>query len=207
MCILHGLYYGVDQGRPPRRRALEFSTSAIGEHLSPLPHPLSWSPPPEGSIKLNVDVAVSNTLTALAVVARDHTGTPIKAWIKPYCKCLPTQAEAAAVLWAVNLALAEGWTKVMIEGDAKECFDALSDPSLHPSWVISNFVCDILAFSRAFCSVSFVWVRRVCNSAAHCAAKLSLRTHCFMSFLTDSLPVELLQACKADFPHFSNLFY
>ena len=158
------------------------------------------------SIKLNVDATVSNTLTALAVVARDHIGTPIKAWIKPYCKCLPAQAEATAVLWAVNLALAEGWMKVVIEGDAKECFDALSDPGLQPSWVISNFVCYILALSRAFCTVSFVWVRRVCNSAAHCAAKLSLRTHCFMSFLTDSLPVELLEVCKADFPHCSDLF-
>ncbi|XP_065630575.1 uncharacterized protein LOC136067976 [Quercus suber] len=71
------------------QRALEFSTLAAEEHLSPLPHPLSWSPPSEGSIKLNVDAAVGNTLTALAVVARDHTGTPIKAWIKPYCRCLP----------------------------------------------------------------------------------------------------------------------
>ncbi|KAL0000626.1 hypothetical protein SO802_014407 [Lithocarpus litseifolius] len=132
----------------------------------------------------------SNTLAALTVIARDHTGTPLKAWIKPYCSCLPAQAEAAAVLWAVNLALAEGWTKVVIEGDAKECFDALSD-RLQPSWVISNFVCDILALSKAFCTVSFVWVRRVCNSAAHSAAKLALRTHCFMFFLTDSLPVEL----------------
>ena len=138
------------------RRALEFSTSAVKEHLSPLPHPLSWSPPPEGSIKFNVDATVSNTLTTLVVVARDHSGTPIKTWIKPYCKCPPAQAEATAVLWAVNLAVAEGWTKVMIEGDSKECFDALSDPGLQPSWVISNFVCDILAFSRAFCSVSFV---------------------------------------------------
>ena len=94
----------------------------------------------------------------------------------------------------------------MIEGDAKECFDALSDLGLQPSLVISNFVCDILAFSRDFCYVSFVWVRRACNSAAHCVAKLALRTHCFMSFLTDSLPVELLQACKADFPRFSDLF-
>ena len=41
------------------RRALEFSTSVIGEHLSPLPHPLSRSPPLEGSIKLNVDAAVT----------------------------------------------------------------------------------------------------------------------------------------------------
>ena len=141
------------------------------------------------------------------MVARDHSGTPIKTWIKPYYKCPLAQAEVAAVLWAVKLAVAEGWMKVMIEGDAKECFNALSNPGLQPSWVISNFVCEILAFSRAFCSISFVRVRKACNSAAHCAAKLAFRTHCFMSFLTDSLPVELLQACKADFPHFSNLFY
>ena len=141
------------------------------------------------------------------MVARDHSGTPIKTLIKSYCKCPPAQAEAAAVLWAVNLAVVEGWTKVMIEGDVKECFDALSDPGLQLSWVISNFVCGILAFSRAFCSVSFVWVRRACNSAAHCAAKLALRTHCIMSFFTDGLPVELFQACKADFPRISDLFY
>ena len=141
------------------------------------------------------------------MVARDHSGTPIKTWIKPYCKCPPAQAEVAAVLWAAKLAVAEGWMKVMIEGDAKECFDALFDPGHQPSWVISNFVCDILPFSRAFCYVSFVWVRRACNSAAHCAAKLALRTHCFMSFLTDSLPAELLQACNADFPCFSDLSY
>ena len=182
------------------RRALEFSSLAVEEHLSPLLHPLFWSPPSEGSIKLNVDTAVSSTLTTLSVVARDHTSTPIKAWIKSYCSCLPAQAKAATMLWAVNLALAKGWMKVVIKGDAKECFDALSDHGVQPSWIISNFVCDILALSKAFCSVSFVWVRRVCNSAAHYATKLALRTPCFMFFLKDSLPVELLEVCKADLP-------
>ena len=95
----------------------------------------------------------------------------------------------------------------MFEGDAKDCFDALSVQGFQPNWVISNFVCDILALSRAFFSVSFVWVTRVCNSAAHYAAKIALRTPCSMFFLKDSLPLELLEVCKADFPlvlHFFN---
>ena len=85
--------------------------------------------------------------------------------------------------------------------------DALLVQGLQPNWVISNFVCDILALSKAFFSVSFVWVRRACNSAAHNATKLALRTPCFMFFLKDSLPLELLEVCKADFPlvlHFFN---
>ena len=94
----------------------------------------------------------------------------------------------------------------MFEGDAKDCFDALSVQGLQPNWVISNFVCDILALSRAFFSVYFVWVRRVCNSAAHYAAKIALRTPCSMFFLKDSLPLELLEVCKADFPPCSALF-
>lgn len=79
------------------QRALEFLSLADEEHPTQLPHPISWSPPLEGFIKLNVDAAVNNALTALVVVARDDIGTPIKTWIKLYCSFLPTQAEAAAV--------------------------------------------------------------------------------------------------------------
>ena len=37
----------------------------------------------------------------LAVLARDHTKVPIKLWAKKYISCLPIQAEAASILWAI----------------------------------------------------------------------------------------------------------
>ena len=91
------------------RRVVEFSNLHSLEVLSPSPiSPNAWSPPPAGTIKLNVDAAVGLTSTAMAVLARDHTGAPIKIWAKKYVRCLPIQAEAAAVLWAINLASTEG---------------------------------------------------------------------------------------------------
>ena len=65
--------------------------------------------------------------------------------------------------------------------------------------LVTLFVIFLLQVGPFF-SVSFVWVRRVCNSAAHYAAKIALRTPCSMFFLKDSLPLELLEVCKADFP-------
>ena len=40
--------------------------------------------------------------------------------------CTPTQAKATTILWALNLAISENWCNIIVEGDAKICFDALS---------------------------------------------------------------------------------
>ena len=169
------------------RRVAKFSNVHNPDVLAP-PHvsPTAWSPPPVGTIKLNVDAAVGSTSTAMAVLARDHTGVPIKLWAKKYVKCLPVQAEAAFVLWAINLASAEGWMRIIIEGDSKICFDALSDKDSLPPWNISNIVSDVFSVCLSFISVSFVWVRRDCNMAAHEAAKFALQTRVMLFFIGQS---------------------
>ena len=122
----------------------------------------------------------------LAVLARNHTKVLIKLWAKKYISCLPIQAEAASVLWAINLASAEGWMRIITEGDSKICFDALSAKDSLPPWNISNIVSDVLFVSKLFISVSFVWVRRVCNMAAHEAAKFALQTPVLLFFFGQS---------------------
>ena len=57
----------------------------------------SWMPPPRNYIKLNVDAAVSQAFTSLAVVARNESGEVLKVWTKIHDLCSPTQVEAATI--------------------------------------------------------------------------------------------------------------
>ena len=49
-----------------------------------------WSPPPQGWIKINVDATLSNSKSALAVVARNHLGIAISLWGKEHYLCSPS---------------------------------------------------------------------------------------------------------------------
>ena len=111
------------------------------------PHPPT---PPVDCLKLNVDAAVSNTKASIAVVARNHDGIAIKVRAKIINLCSPIQAEATAILWAVHLAKDEAWTHIIVEGDARCCFDALSN-AVALDWTISTSIVNIhnLAPSRA----------------------------------------------------------
>ena len=68
---------------------------------------LCWKKPPTGFIKLNVDSAVSQVNTSIAVMAINEAGGVIKAWARTLPKCEPIESEAAAIVWALNLALEE----------------------------------------------------------------------------------------------------
>ncbi|KAK9986858.1 hypothetical protein SO802_031809 [Lithocarpus litseifolius] len=114
-------------------RFAELSKTFSVMNSTPSVQPISaWTPPPLGWVKLNVDAALSNSKSALAVVARNHLGEILFIWGSGYHLCAPSQAEAAATLWAVNLAIQEHWKSVIIERDAQVCFNALSSPDFFP---------------------------------------------------------------------------
>ena len=123
-------------------RALEFANICLNKD-SPNPgtSKASWVPPPGGFIKVNVDAAVTSATTALAAVARDHHGNPIKVWMKKYRLCSPIQAGAVALLYAAQLASQEGWKHVILKGDSKVCIDSLSEPNVLHVWSIFNIRC------------------------------------------------------------------
>ena len=89
-----------------------------------------WSPPSADCIKINIDAAISDTNAAIVVVARDHHGVPIKIWARLIKETTPLQAKTATLLWAVQLAKLENWSRVIFEGDAKVC--------LMPSTLLTN---------------------------------------------------------------------
>ena len=114
----------------------------------------------------------------------------------------PLQAEAAALLWAVEIANREKWTHVIFKGDAKACFDCLSTEDTIPVWLISTYISNIRSLSFSFISIKFSWVRRLGNAAAHKAAKFAL-TSCQSFFNNGNLLVVLEYVCRADFLPYS----
>ena len=78
--------------------------------------------------------------------------------------------------YGLQLAKIERWSHIIVEGDAKSCFNSLASPISAPNSSTSNIISNILYFSVFFAGCIFLWVKRDCNLAAHAAAKFFLRT-------------------------------
>uniref|UniRef100_A0A2N9FSI3 RNase H type-1 domain-containing protein n=1 Tax=Fagus sylvatica TaxID=28930 RepID=A0A2N9FSI3_FAGSY len=105
----------------------------------------TWIPPAFGVIKLNVDAAISKDFSTLAVVARNANGEIIKAWAKDHFASNALQAEAAAILWALELANYEKFPCIIVEGDSKICCDALNNMDSELAWREANEVARAMA--------------------------------------------------------------
>uniref|UniRef100_A0A2N9IJ29 RNase H type-1 domain-containing protein n=1 Tax=Fagus sylvatica TaxID=28930 RepID=A0A2N9IJ29_FAGSY len=81
--------------------------------------------PAEGWVKINVDVALGDSHSSLAMVVRDWRGTGVLAISQKANTSIPLQAEAEALLWAAQVASEQGLAQVCFESDSKICIDAL----------------------------------------------------------------------------------
>ena len=158
----------------------------------------SWIPPPKNYIKLNVDTAILQTFTSLAVLGRNEFGEVLKVWAKIHDLCTPTQAEAAAILWALILATTENWCNIIVEGDSKICLDALSKVEEPSDWSISSITRDAADMSVFFYNCKFCWVKRSLNSATHSAAKYAIALKAGFLCNNCDLPPPILKACRQD---------
>ncbi|XP_075675255.1 uncharacterized protein LOC142644554 [Castanea sativa] len=182
-----------------KKRTLEYAkTFSKEEAVAKDKSANGWEALEDGWIKINVDAAVTENATALAVVARNKNGEVLKVWSRKHEGCSPLLAEAAAVYWVIQLAQKENWQHIIIEGDAKSCFDPLTIPNLQPHWSIATTISNILDLSNFFLNCKFSWVRRCCNNAAHVAAKYAIRFCRAWCFNMYSLPIVIANACKAN---------
>ena len=140
-----------------------------------------WSKPTCGQIKLNCDAALGSNHAAIAVVARDWRGSLVFSLSKMVYTNVPVQAEAEALRWSVYLAMDKIFSNVVFESDSQICIRAISQVDTSPPWRIQGLILDIKARTQNFLSVTFSWMYREANTAAHLLSVWSLKNSVYGS--------------------------
>ncbi|KAL8134789.1 hypothetical protein AgCh_009705 [Apium graveolens] len=155
------------------RRRTSNSTSVIQR-------PVKWRKPDLGSLKLNVDAAVSLGASSFSVglVLRDHSGAFICGKVvNKFMVASVFEAEALAVLEGLNWLLTRNHVNVIIESDSLLTVQALqSTPEILLEVGFILDACRRILDARPGFSVSFV--KRQANRAAHLVAKLPCSLTC-----------------------------
>uniref|UniRef100_A0A2N9HDP5 Ribonucleotide reductase large subunit domain-containing protein n=1 Tax=Fagus sylvatica TaxID=28930 RepID=A0A2N9HDP5_FAGSY len=155
---------------------------------SPAPTTMRWIAPTQNYIKINCNATIGSSCSILAVVARDWRRTFVLALSKKANTTIPLQAEAEAILWAVQIASDRGWNSVIVESNSKLCIDALCGVSMDYPWRINDCISCILLCLKNRPGWSFSWTRRVANSAPHTLVGWSLKNSLWDPFFFGNGP-------------------
>uniref|UniRef100_A0A8R7P8F8 Reverse transcriptase zinc-binding domain-containing protein n=1 Tax=Triticum urartu TaxID=4572 RepID=A0A8R7P8F8_TRIUA len=150
-----------------------FKTVAGHSHETPSSSSVKWSPPPPGSVLINVDAAIFSNLHKLGIgiLIRNHKGECLVACTEPLKGMVqPKLAESWALRQAVILARDEGLTSVIFASDCLSLVQRVNSSSIDRSEV-GVVVSDIKRLVACFSSVSFCHVKRSLNAAAHILAR------------------------------------
>jgi hypothetical protein len=135
-----------------------------------------WSPPPDGTVLINVDATIfsSTRQIGMGAVIRDHNGMCLAACRERAEEVVaPKVAEALAILRAIFFAKDEGFSKIIVSSVVNRVTSGHNDRSF-----CGPVIYDIRSLASSFASCSFVHVYRHLNVAAHRLAKLSESTVC-----------------------------
>ncbi|CAH9137685.1 unnamed protein product [Cuscuta epithymum] len=146
---------------------------SLGRSSSPGGVAADWRKPPQGRLKLNIDAAVRSNRCGLGGLVRNDAGEFVAGFGKIWQGRLsPLESELLAIREALSWIKGKGWDSVDVESDSlgaiKEIIQSSSVSSL------GVIVGDIRLL---FSDISFSYIRRSANRAAHGLA----RTACSMS--------------------------
>ncbi|KAL5582063.1 hypothetical protein UlMin_014505 [Ulmus minor] len=139
---------------------------------------LSWSPPPLGWMKINMDADVGSSIAAIACVARDPKGVIISWVSKTIPVCSPLVAEACAAEFAIDFASSSRWPAVNFSGDAKVVMEALSSLKSNIFWSTSTILENCILKLNSLTYWSFSFAPREANVLAHNLAQWALFCCC-----------------------------
>ena len=155
----------------------DFNDTASSDFCTPNPSQLhSWSPPPPGVLKINVDGSSSDLedSSCIGVIIRDYKGKTVAAFCKPLQSHFPTElAEVFAVEQGISLARELQLSRVMLESDALSVINVINDSTFGTSY--GHIIQDISHAQSSFDFCSFKHLNRSFNSAAHELAQFARR--------------------------------
>ncbi|KAJ9145958.1 hypothetical protein P3X46_028283 [Hevea brasiliensis] len=125
-------------------------------------------------MKVNFDAAIDvrRNKGAIAVVVRDSNEKPLD-WVCKFYDFIidPLVLESLACREATQFAINRGFDSVIVEGDSLGVINALKErKDTFIPLSIQAVIHDVKKLTRSFNSVSFSFVKRSCNHAAHALA-------------------------------------
>lgn len=159
----------------------------------------SWQRPQEGWVKVNLDAAVFESISAIGVggVIRDESGRLLRAM----CTQIPgvwspREAEALSLKEVLSLVKNNGFTRCIFETDSKLLADACQNGSGRSYF--HSIVDDCVAGLKHFDSMLVQFVHRSANGVAHALARVSHSMSDFQewehvpNFLMDVITFDLI---------------
>jgi hypothetical protein len=137
--------------------------------------PLKWTPPPAGTILMNVDAAIfaSSRRMGIGAVILDHRGECLAGFSDHLPEVTtPELAEALAIRRATSFSHTQGHRFLIVASDCLSLIHRLNDPAMGRSG-LGAVVADIKLMATSFQSCSFKHIPRGLNSAAHQLARSS----------------------------------
>ncbi|KAL9435897.1 hypothetical protein AB3S75_022042 [Citrus x aurantiifolia] len=154
----------------------------------------SWSPPPSGWVKINVDVAINleEHRVGLGIIIRDANKDVIAAAVtSTKLHSDVTFAEAEAIKWGLSVAVEKGLARVIVESDSQEAVDFVNNRKSSRT-EIQWLVAETQSSLRDFSAWKIQQTPRSCNVIAHSIVKLTLEK-CKTVVWVDSYPSEVME--------------
>jgi ribonuclease HI len=134
-----------------------------------------WTPPPVGSVLINVDATLfkSSNRMGVGIVIRSHNGECLAACSELINEVTsPELAEALAIRRALALAREEGFDKIMVASDCLSVVHRINNSTQDRSF-LGVVIEDIKKETTSFTSYSFFHIPRKRNESTHVLAKRS----------------------------------
>ena len=155
----------------------EFNEAASSDLFTPRPSQLySWSPPPPGVFKINVDGSSSDLgeSSSIGVIIRDCKGQTVAAFCKPLQSHFSAElVEVLALEQGIFLAWELQLSRVMFESDALSVINAINDSTFGTPY--GHIIQDISHAQSSFVFYSFKHLNQAFNFAAHELAHFARR--------------------------------